>query len=54
MGVSEEELASCLGHMLRVCPGLSKATIGELLGEPDQFYLQVRARGRPLLRGRQV
>lgn len=26
---------------LRVCPGLSKTTVGELLGEADDFYLDV-------------
>lgn len=38
----EEGLALCIGRFLRVCPGLNKTTIGELLGEPDQFYLKVR------------
>ncbi|KAF8061912.1 hypothetical protein HT031_004172 [Scenedesmus sp. PABB004] len=40
-GVSEDELALAIGHFLRVCPGLNKTTIGELLGEPDQFFLKV-------------
>ncbi len=39
--VDEDELALCIGHFLRVAPGLNKTTIGELLGEPDQFYLKV-------------
>ncbi len=43
-GVSEDELARCLATFLRVCPGLSKASIGELLGEPDPFHLKVRDR----------
>jgi hypothetical protein len=34
-------LAQCIGYFLRVCPGLNKTTIGELLGEPDRFYLKV-------------
>lgn len=37
----EAGLAVAMGRFLRACPGLSKQTIGELLGEPDQFYLQV-------------
>ncbi|PNW80894.1 hypothetical protein CHLRE_07g334100v5 [Chlamydomonas reinhardtii] len=34
-------LATRLGHFLRTCPGLNKTTIGELLGDPDPFYLEV-------------
>lgn len=40
-GVSEDELARCVGYFLRTCPGLSKVTIGELLGDPDKFFLKV-------------
>lgn len=39
--LDEEALARCIGNFLRVCPGLQKTTIGELLGEPDPFYLKV-------------
>eukprot|EP00983_Pelagomonas_calceolata_P107311 1159330-Pelagomonas_calceolata.AAC.12 len=39
--VSEDELAKCLGRFLHVCPRLNKVAIGELLGEPDAFYLKV-------------
>ena len=28
---------------LRTCPGLAKTTIGELLGEPSEFWLKVLA-----------
>ena len=38
---SEAELAACLGRFLRACPGLNKTSIGELLGEPADFYLKV-------------
>ncbi|MEW5304445.1 MAG: hypothetical protein WDW36_007055 [Sanguina aurantia] len=38
---SSNLLATKLGQFLRVCPGLSKMSIGELLGEPDPFYLKV-------------
>lgn len=41
-GVDQDALATCIGHFLRVCPGLSKIIIGELLGEPDAFYLKVK------------
>jgi hypothetical protein len=41
VGVDEDELARCVGYFLRTCPGLSKVTIGELLGDPDKFYLKV-------------
>lgn len=37
----EDTVATGLGRFLRCCPGLSKLTIGELLGEPDPFYLKV-------------
>ncbi|EFJ51864.1 hypothetical protein VOLCADRAFT_87471 [Volvox carteri f. nagariensis] len=36
-------LATRLGQFLRTCPGLNKTTIGELLGDPDPFYLQASA-----------
>jgi hypothetical protein len=39
--VDEDTLAQCIGYFLRACPGLNKTTIGELLGEPDRFYLKV-------------
>jgi len=39
--VDEDELARSVGYFLRVCPGLSKVTIGELLGDPDKFFLKV-------------
>ncbi|GLC38754.1 hypothetical protein PLESTM_000772100 [Pleodorina starrii] len=38
---ARSHLASQLGQFLRICPGLNKVTIGELLGDPDPFYLQV-------------
>ncbi len=38
--VNEDELALCLGRFLHSCPGLNKVAIGELLGEPDSFYLK--------------
>lgn len=41
--VDEDELARCVGYFLRVCPGVSKVTIGELLGDPDKFFLKVCA-----------
>jgi hypothetical protein len=45
---ARQVLAMRLGQFLRTCPGLNKTTIGELLGDPDAFYLQVRdSRGRP-------
>ena len=30
-----------VARFLRHCPGLSKATVGELLGENDAFFLDV-------------
>eukprot|EP00775_Hariotina_reticulata_P002969 gene2969-3254_t len=39
--VDEDQLTQCIGYFLRVCPGLNKTTIGELLGEPDKFNLKV-------------
>lgn len=30
-----------VARFLRHCPGLSKHTIGDLLGENDQFFLEV-------------
>lgn len=41
MVVDEDQLTLCIGYFLRVCPGLNKTTIGELLGEPDKFNLKV-------------
>lgn len=41
VGVDEDQLARCVGYFLRTCPGLSKVTIGELLGDPDKFFLKV-------------
>ena len=41
VGVDEDTLARCVGYFLRTCPGLSKVTIGELLGDPDKFFLKV-------------
>ena len=38
---TEDDLSVCLGRFLHVCPGLDKIAIGELLGEPDPFYLKV-------------
>ncbi|KXZ43436.1 hypothetical protein GPECTOR_90g522 [Gonium pectorale] len=38
---ARKELATRLGQFLLVCPGLNKTTIGELLGDPDAFYLEV-------------
>lgn len=43
-------LATRLGHFLRTCPGLNKTTIGELLGDPDPFYLEVGSGNRVALR----
>ena len=39
--MNENDLAAILGRFLHVCPGLNKVAIGELLGEPDAFYLKV-------------
>jgi hypothetical protein len=41
VGVDEDQLARYVGFFLRTCPGLSKVTIGELLGDPDKFFLKV-------------
>jgi hypothetical protein len=41
VGVDEDTLAHCVGYFLRTCPRLSKVTIGELLGDPDKFFLKV-------------
>ncbi len=30
-----------MARFLRFCPGLSKSTIGELLGENEDFFLEV-------------
>ena len=44
MGLMGEALdAGDVARFLRVCPGLSKTTIGELLGEPSEFWLSVLA-----------
>jgi Sec7-like guanine-nucleotide exchange factor len=32
---------AAVARFLRCCPGLSKQTIGELLGENDDFFLAV-------------
>lgn len=42
---ASQALATKLGQFLRVCPGLSKLGIGEMLGEPDAFYLEVCGSG---------
>lgn len=39
--MDEDTLARYVGYFLRTCPGLSKVTIGELLGDPDKFFLKV-------------
>ncbi len=44
-------LATRLGHFLRTCPGLNKTTIGELLGDPDPFYLEVRSYAASIANG---
>lgn len=42
MGLLGEEMeAAAVGQILRFCPGLNKVTIGELLGENDDFHLSV-------------
>lgn len=42
MGLLDEELdPRAVAQFLRQCPGLSKSTIGELLGEPAEFWLKV-------------
>ena len=33
--------AGAVARFLRCCPGLNKQTIGELLGEYDEFFLEV-------------
>lgn len=33
--------AAGVARFLRCCPGLNKQTIGELLGEHDEFFLEV-------------
>ncbi len=44
MGLMSEQLdAGEVARFLRVCPSLSKTTIGELLGEPSEFWLSVLA-----------
>lgn len=35
--------AATLARFLRACPGLAKPAIGEILGERDAFYEDVRA-----------
>ncbi len=39
--LGEEPDAAAVARFLRHCPGLSKVTIGELLGENEDFYLEV-------------
>ena len=39
--VDEKPQAIQIARFLRHCPGLSKQTIGELLGEHDDFFLEV-------------
>ena len=41
--LSPEPEAAAVARFLRHCPGLSKSSIGELLGEPDEFFLAVLA-----------
>lgn len=41
--LSEEPEPEEVSRFLRHCPGLSKSTIGELLGDPDEFFLSVLA-----------
>ena len=42
LGLLREELdAAAVARFLRFCPGLSKSTIGELLGENEDFFLEV-------------
>ena len=42
VGIFGEKLESrAVARFLRKCPGLSKQTIGELLGEHSDFYLKV-------------
>ncbi|GFR51100.1 hypothetical protein Agub_g13429 [Astrephomene gubernaculifera] len=38
---AKSAVAARLGQLLFVCPGLNKVTVGELLGDPDPFYLEV-------------
>ena len=47
-GDDEDTLARYVGYFLRTCPGLSKVTIGELLGDPDKFFLKVGVHSKPL------
>ena len=39
--VDEKPQAVQIARFLRHCPGLSKQTIGDLLGEHDDFFLEV-------------
>ena len=39
--LDEKPRAQQVARFLRFCPGLSKQTIGELLGEHDDFFLEV-------------
>ena len=41
--LSPEPEPLAVARFLRHCPGLSKSSIGELLGEPDDFFLAVLA-----------
>lgn len=36
--------AAAVARFLRCCPGLNKQTVGELLGEHDEFFLEVLRR----------
>ncbi len=39
--MDEKPQAIQIARFLRHCPGLSKQTIGDLLGEHDDFFLEV-------------
>ena len=41
--LSAEPVPREVACFLRHCPGLSKSTIGELLGDPEEFFLSVLA-----------
>lgn len=42
MGLLPEDMnAAAVARFLRCCPGLNKQTTGELLGEYDDFFLEV-------------
>ena len=42
--MGEKLEAGEVARFLRNCPGLSKTTIGELLGEPSDFWVSTLAR----------